>query len=198
VGDESQIFVAMADRSSPPRPMVRGGDQVSFGAGQLIFRQMGVKANYLARVQADGSGLTRILESKIAEIGGVSPDGEWASIAGADSLHGNFAVPVRGGAQRRICAGICFVQWSADGKYLYVSLASRFGAESTVPTYIIPVPHGVGLVNLPPSGLDRASEAELAGLQSIPHGDMSPGPDPLTYAFTISNFQGNLFRIPLH
>jgi Tol biopolymer transport system component len=198
-GDESQIFVAAADRSSPPRLVVRGGDEVSFGAGQLIFRQVGGKANYLARVQEDGSGLTRIRESKIVEIGRVSPDGEWASVGGADSVDGNFAVAVRTGAQRKICAAACFVQWSADGKYMYVALTSRYSAPgSTVQTYVIPIPHGAGFLDLPPSGIDRASEEELAGIQSIPQGDMSPGPDPQTYAFTNSNFQGNLFRIPLH
>jgi hypothetical protein len=179
--------------------LVRGGDQVSFGAGQLIFRQVGVQANYLARVQADGSGPTRIREGKIAEIGGVSPDGEWAVMGGADSTDGDYAVAVRGRAQRKICAGACFVQWSADGRYLYVSLASRYSvAGSTVHTYVIRIPHGTGLLDLPASGIDRASEAELAGLQSIPQADMSPGPDPQTYAFTKTNFQGNLFRIPLH
>ncbi len=200
MGDESQIFLAAADRSSPPRLVVRGGDMVSFGAEQLIFRQLGGKANYLARVQEDGSGLTRILETKIIEIGGVSPDGEWVTVAGlVGSVPGNFAVALRGRAQRRICAGACFVQWSADGKYMYVSLTSRFSrAESTKPTYIIRIPHGFGLLNLPASGIDRASEAELTGIQSIPQADVSPGPDPQTYAFTSAAFQGNLFRIPLH
>ena len=68
VGDESQIFLAAADRSSPPRLVVRGGDEVSFGGGQLFFRQVGGKADYLARVQEDGSGLARILETKITEV----------------------------------------------------------------------------------------------------------------------------------
>jgi Tol biopolymer transport system component/predicted Ser/Thr protein kinase len=199
MGDESQIFLAATDRSSPPRLVVRGGDMVSFGAGQLIFRQLGGKANYLARVQEDGSGLTRILETKIVEIGGVSPDGEWATVGGIESVPGNFAVAVRDRAQRRICAGACFVQWSADGKYMYVSPTSRFSrAESTKHTYIIRIPHGFELLDLPASGIDRASEAELAGIQSIPQGDVSPGPGPQTYAFASAAFQGNLFRIPLH
>jgi eukaryotic-like serine/threonine-protein kinase len=200
VGGESQIFLAATDRSSSPRLVVRGGDLVSFGAGQLFFRQLGGKADYLARVQEDGSGLTRILETKIVEIAGVSPDGEWATVAGRiESVIGTFAVAVRNRAHRRICAGACFVQWSADGKYLYVSAASRFSAAaSTKPTYIIRIPHGFGLLDLPAAGIDGASEAELDGIQSIPHGDVSPGPNPQTYSFTSAAFQGNLFRIPLH
>jgi hypothetical protein len=42
-GDESQIYLAATDRSSPPRPVVRGGDMVTFGAGNLFFRQLGGK-----------------------------------------------------------------------------------------------------------------------------------------------------------
>jgi Tol biopolymer transport system component len=200
VGDESQIFLAATDRSSPPRLVVRGGDLVSFGAGQLFFRQLGGKADYLARVQEDGSGLTRILETKIVEVGGVSPDGEWATVGGRiESEIGTFAVAVRNHARLKICVGPCFVQWSADGKYMYVSTTSRFSAAtSTILTYIIPIPDGVGLLNFPASGIDGASGAELAGIQSIPQGNVSPGPDPQTYAFTSAAFQGNLFRIPLH
>jgi hypothetical protein len=82
---------------------------------------------------------------------------------------------------------------------MYVSTTSRFSAAtSTILTYIIPIPDGVGLLNLPASGIDGASGAELAGIQSIPQGNVSPGPDPQTYAFTSAAFQGNLFRIPLH
>jgi Tol biopolymer transport system component/predicted Ser/Thr protein kinase len=199
MGGESQIFVAAADRSSPPRLVVRGGDQVSFGAGQLFFRQLGGKADYLARVQEDGSGLARILEAKTTEVDGVSPDGEWATAADLESMPGEYLVGVRSHAQRKICAGVCFLKWSADGKYLYVSPISRFSAsESTLPTYIIPIPHGVELLDLPASGIDLESKEQPAGIQSIPRGNMSPGADPQTYAFTTAAFQGNLFRIPLH
>ncbi len=199
MGGEPQIFLAATDRSSPPRLVVRGGDEVSFGAGQLIFRQVGGKADYPARVQEDGSGLTRILETKTTEVDGVSPDGEWATVADLESMPGAYLVGVRRRAQRKICAGVCFVKWSADGKYLYVSPTGRFSAsESTLPSYIIPIPHGVELLDLPASGIDWAGKEHLAGLQSIPQGNMSPGPDPQTYAFTTAAFQGNLFRIPLH
>jgi hypothetical protein len=91
------------------------------------------------------------------------------------------------------------VQWSADGKYLYVSFTTRVSVtKSNKNTHIIRIPRGFALAELPPSGLDRASDAELAGILSIPPAEMSPGPDPQTYAYTTAAFQGNLFRIPLH
>jgi eukaryotic-like serine/threonine-protein kinase len=198
-GGESQIFLAATDRSSPPRLVVRGGDEVSLGAGQLFFRQLDGKANYVARVQEDGSGLTHVLENKVVEIGSVSPDGEWVTVSDIGSVPGNFAVSLRDHTQRKICAAACFVQWSADGKYMYVTRTGRSPeAEPAEGTYAIRIPHGVGLLDLPASGVDRASEAELAGIQSIPHGYLSPGPDPQTYAYTTAAFHGNLFRIPLH
>jgi Tol biopolymer transport system component len=199
VGDESQIFLAAADRSSPPRLVVRGGDMVSFGAGQLFFRQLAGKADYLARVQDDGSGLTRILQTKVVEIGGASPDGKWVSIAGIESEHGNFIIGLADRTQRKICAGACFARWSADGKYMYVTTNARYGAgASNASTYVVPVPRGVGAVDWPASGIDLASHEELARFQSIPQSVMSPGPDPQTYAYATAAFQGNLFRIPLH
>jgi hypothetical protein len=81
---------------------------------------------------------------------------------------------------------------------MYVAVTSRFSAPTGKHTYIIRIPHGFRLLDLPAAGIDRASEAELAGVQTIPEGDISPGPDPQTYAITKANFQGNLFRIPLH
>jgi Tol biopolymer transport system component/predicted Ser/Thr protein kinase len=199
LGGESQIFLAATDRSSPPRLVVRGGDEVRLAAGQLFFRQLGDRANYLARVREDGSGLNRILEAKVVETGGVSPDGEWAIAAGNLSRYGTSAVSVRDHVQRRICAGACIVQWSADGKYLYVSLTSQYSAAgSATRTYIIPIPHGAGAFDWPESGMDGASAQQLAGIRSIPRSDIAPGPDPQTYAFASAVFQGNLFRIPLH
>jgi hypothetical protein len=52
---------------------------------------------------------------------------------------------------------------------------------------------GAGLPDLPP--IDAAGPS---GMRSIPQMLVAPGPDPETYAFAKSQFQGNLFRIPLH
>jgi len=199
MGDETQIFLAAADRSSPPRLAVRAGDMVSYGAGQLIFRQLGGKADYLARVQEDGGAPTRILETPIIEKGGVSPDGEWATFTGGmASVQGTFAVSMRDHIPQRICAAECVVQWSADGKYLYVTVTTAKYWTSAGLTYVIPIPQGFGHLDLPPSGIDLATGGQLAGYQSIREGVVSPGPDTQTYAFTNAAFLGNLFRIPLH
>jgi serine/threonine protein kinase/Tol biopolymer transport system component len=204
-GGFSQIFLAPLDRSLPPRLVAKDGEVVSFaGNGTLIFLQLGEKANYLARIQTDGSGLERLRDTPATEKGAVSPDGEWVVLSGmvgggnepAGTIRGAFGVSTRGGGSRVICKGPCITHWSSDGKYLYVTTNNRLTSSGR--TLVVAMPRGFALAELPPEGLDFASDKELAGIQVIPHGQMSPGPDPQNYAFETAAFQGNLFRIPLH
>jgi Tol biopolymer transport system component len=193
-GNTSQIFLAALDRGSAPRLVTKDGDLVSFGGGGLVFRQLGDKASYMARINEDGSGLERVLDKPIVETVGVSPDGDW--VVATDGK--TFAWSIGKHLRRDICAGYCATSWSADGKYLYVT--TNRSATSAGRTLAIPIPQGFASLVLPESGLDRSSEEELAGMRAvvIRKGVLSPGPDPETYAFTKAEFQGNLFRIPLH
>jgi hypothetical protein len=194
-GAESDISVAAVDRSTPPRQVVRGGASVSFGAGgELLFMQISPQANYLARVHLDGSGLERIQNLRITEKYSASPDGEWETTGDADGVSGSFAVTVNGQTRLQFCTGECHVQFSLDGKYLYLTIGSLTKTEGQ--TYIIPIPNGVAALKAPHDGFD--GDEGLAGLRSIPQVRVAPGPDPETYAYVKASFQGNLFRIPLH
>jgi hypothetical protein len=44
---------------------------------------------------------------------------------------------------------------------------------------------------------DYAALADAPGVRTLEHGDVSIGPDPMTYLFTVTDFHTNLFRIPL-
>jgi Tol biopolymer transport system component len=204
-GNSSRIFLAPLDRSLPPHLVTTEGEFVSFdGKGALLFLQLKDNANYLARIQADGSGLERLLDAPIIDKEGVSPDGEWVAISGVSgggneppgSVRGTLGVSTRDRSTRVICNGPCITHWSSDGKYLYATTDSRL--TSTGRTLVVAMPQGFGHAQLPPAGLDRASDEELAHFQVIKQGQVWPGPDPQTYAFTTAAFQGNLFRIPLH
>ena len=72
-------------------------------------------------------------------------------------------------------------------------LLVSLGVSTNGRTYIIPIPPGNGLPDLP-----VIDEAGPSGMRSIPQMFVAPGPDPGTYAYTKSEFKGNLFRIPLH
>jgi hypothetical protein len=189
------IYVAAADGGATPRLVVKGGDRVSFcPGGRLIFRQLSGQANYLARIQVDGTGLARIQDQPIADKFDASPDGEWVLAAsGYPSMRGTFALSVNGNGRRQICKTRCDAKWSPDGKYLYTTVGAGAPTRSNGRTYILPVSNGTGLPDLPPIDIEGPS-----GQRSIPRMATAPGPNPETYAFATSTFQGNLFRIPLH
>jgi len=205
-GESSEIFLAPLDRSLPPRLIAKDGEAVSFGgSGTLIFLQLEEKTGHLARIQTDGSGLERLLDTAITAKFAVSPDGEWVVVGGLagggkelpGAARGTIAVSLRDHMSRSICRGPCQARWSSDGKYLYVSKAGR-QTTSGGRTFVVPTPRGMALADLPRTELDAASDEELARFQAIRQGRMSPGPDPQNYVFVSAAFQGNLFRIPLH
>ncbi len=206
-GAAMAIFMAAVDRGSAPHLLTKDGDNVSFaGAADLVFRQLGEKNGYLARIHTDGTGLERITETPIASKMGTSRDGEWAVAAGLidpSKSPGTYAVSLRDGSRRVLCAGPCLVKWSIDGKFLFVTLASApsDGTNSLTGsgrTLVIPLPRGLAGAAIPEAGFNPASDQELNGIQVIKQDQMSPGFDANTYAYTAAEFQGNLFRIPLH
>src|SRR4029450_7391590 len=96
---EQVIWLASLDRRFPPREVTRGGNQVSFGAnGVLIFRQLEKNANYLYRINKDGSGRERVMNTPILNKNAVSPDGAWVIVnramteEGAQTQSGGFSV----------------------------------------------------------------------------------------------------------
>jgi Tol biopolymer transport system component len=204
-GGEKRIWLASLDRRTPPREIARGGDQVSFGAnGDLVFRSLEGTTNRVVRINKDGSGRERMTTTPILEKFGISPDGEWVTVfalgGGEDTVPSTLAVPIHGGAPRKICAEVCHATWSSDGKFFYVA-SNGNGSSVTLPaqTLAIPVPAGKSLPDFPVSGIDLNVEGvTLPGARVIQHGSMSPGPDPSTYVFTKTDLQRNLYRIPLH
>ena len=205
-GEAKSIFIAPVDRASPPRLITRDGDEVSFaGPRDILFRQLAEKANFLARIHYDGTGLTRILDRPIAEKAGGSPDGAWASAAGwiGPRGEGTYLISLRDSSQRYLAKGPCVVQWSVGGKFLFVTLDHSAAdlkdiTGSSGRTLVIPLPRGLAEAAIPEAGFDPATGQEPLGIQVIPRWLVAPRFDANTYAYTATEFQGNLFRIPLH
>jgi hypothetical protein len=205
-GGAMSIFMAAVDRGSAPHLLTKDGDSVSFaGSKDLVFRQLGEKASHLARIHTDGTGLEQITEAPIAGKMGTSPDGEWAVTAGltdTSKTPGTYAVSLRDGRRRPLCTGACLVKWSLDGKFLFVTLerspsAGRLSLSASGRTIVIPLPRGLAGAAIPADGFSAASD-EFNGIRVIRQEQISPGFDADTYAYTTTEFQGNLFRIPLH
>jgi Tol biopolymer transport system component len=191
----SEIWVAARDRHSAPHLVVRGGDQVGFGPdGDLLFRALEGKVNYLDRVSQSGSGRRRLLTMPIYHLSGLSPDGQWkiATLGPSGDLD---AVPTSGGAPRPICSYGCDVQWSADGRWFYGTMTMGFEARETVavplrPGEVFPEVDGPA-VSPPDTWLQRA------GAIKVEHAGIQPELDPGVYVFTKTTVLQNLFRVPI-
>jgi len=201
-GQKKRIFIAPLDGSAPPRQIALSADTVSFGPpGELVFRELGAQANYLARIKTDGTGLRRVLDQPIVDKGTVSPDGVWTLLFHARGnlrdTAGSSVVSLNDGTQKIVCRDYCLPEWSPDGAFLYIT--TNPGSRSESVTLALPVLRGQGLPALPPEGLSDTG-AEMPGVTTIRirQGSLAPGPDPKTYAFARLEFVGNLFRIPLH
>jgi len=196
---EHQIWSAPIDRRSPPRQIVSSGDSVVFRtARELLFRSLAEKRNFLERVATDGSGRRRVTDRHITELSAVSPDGNWAIVGGP--MEGvtegvaTSAVQVEGGTPRPLCAGACHLRWAPGGRFCYAEGFPNVGDR----TLVLPVAPGHTWPELPTeltrgiTGWDKLPEA-----QTIPHTNVSFGPDPSLYVFRKYAELTNLFRIPL-
>jgi hypothetical protein len=124
-GKPSQVWVASLDRRSAPQLISSsGGDSPYFGPdGRIVYRSFDGTNYYLEQMNRDGSRRSKVVPYPIGNVISISPDRRWITTAGAipGVGGGTFAVPIAGGAPRRICSG-CPVTWSLDGKALYLSV----------------------------------------------------------------------------
>ena len=176
--ENSQIWLAALDRSSPPHQVTRGG-QVSFGAkGELVFTGLEAKENYLYRIRKDGSGRERIWNKGILEKFSVSPDGEWAiasAVLNEPGFAGSACDSGLWGPIRKICSYKCPAWWSPDGKLFYISTDPLLLDRTTI---AIPLAPGKDLPDLPAEGIpSRADSPKGPEIQTLRWGDLQAGND---------------------
>jgi hypothetical protein len=116
---------------------------------------------------------------------------------------GTYILSLRDGSSRFLSAGPCLLQWTVDGKYLFVSLAHspgdrRNSLATSGRTLVLPLHRGLAEAPIPAAGLDSLPDQPPAGIQVIRQWFVVPRLDGSTYAYEAAEFQGNLFRIPLH
>jgi Tol biopolymer transport system component/DNA-binding winged helix-turn-helix (wHTH) protein len=198
-----QIWLATLDRSSAPRAVgIEGGNWPHFGAnGQILFQQTEGNANYLERMNPDGSARSKIVAYPIIEIQAVSPGHRWvmAIVPNSPSAAGPapVAIPVDGGSAKRVCESFCVPTWSTDGRFLYLAIQSAT-RSSAGETLAIPVGPGESLPNLPSTGIPVLSETSIVkGSQLVPRDDVIPGRDPSHYAYANNTVHRNLYRISI-
>jgi hypothetical protein len=168
--------------------------------GQILFRLSDGKTHYLAQMNRDGSGRSKVVPYPIGNIQHISPDRRWiTAIPPGGSFGGTFAVPIAGGAPRRICSG-CPVIWGPDGNFLYVGV-QRESRESPGKTRVFPLQPGEMLPKLPPLGMLAPAAPDdpklFPGSYLVDAYGISPGLDPAIFAYVKTTMHRNLFRITL-
>jgi DNA-binding winged helix-turn-helix (wHTH) protein/Tol biopolymer transport system component len=199
-GKPSQLWIARVDRRSAPQ-LIPGadGDAPHFGRdGRIVYRSFDGTRNYLMQINRDGSGRSHVFSHPVGNIFSISPDRRW--IAGAGTIAGlgggTFAMPLGGGAPRRVCSG-CPVTWAPDGRFLYLA-AKKPSLTDPGRTRVIPLREGE---MLPPESalgvIDLDDPDVFPGSYMVDAFEISLSPDPAVYAYVKTGMHRNLFRIPL-
>jgi eukaryotic-like serine/threonine-protein kinase len=205
------IWIADLDRRTSPRQLTRAREfRAFFGApGEILYLSQG-EERHLYRMREDGSGQEQVIPDAITYLLGVSTDGEWAAVAlpQAPGTDGSAVklFPAHGGEPILLCDACMpgfgpgrqqapMFNWSADGKYLYLSL-QYFGRHSRK-TMVLPWQSGRSIEKLWPTGLTEKDFAALPGAGIIPEQNVFPGPEPSKYLFWRSTTQSNLYRVPV-
>ena len=202
---KSHLWLASLDRRSPPKPIPSAGSESEdfpvFGSnGDLFFRAFVAGSNYLFRLKSGDAGVEKITKDPIIELQSVSPDAQWAVVQAALSAEGTprgvVAYPTRGGPPVTVCRSLCFVNWTFDGKFIYVHFLGTSQTNDIGRTLVVPVQPGNVFPRLPVSGTH--SEQDLAALPGVKviEGDVFPGPNASLYAFAKQSVHRNLYRIP--
>jgi hypothetical protein len=162
--------------------------------GDLIFRAVEGRSNFLYRMNADGSGRIKVRSERVLDLSTVSPDGRWVTAAVPNSNQEHTAATkafrVGGDEELLVCPSYCNVDWDISGKFLFLS----FLAEKS---YILPLTQPSGLPKLPPGGFARVEDfPESKTIAAIPT-FVESAVSPSLYAYARRNTRRNIYRIQL-
>jgi len=199
---KSRLWIVRTDRRSPPRPVpnVEGDGPIFARDGEIFFRGREGSYGFAYRVNPDGGGLRKASDYPAIETGAVSPDMKSVVVyarharSGEEPTGASVILPLNGGPPVRLAGGgaASVTRWSADGKFLYLPLAS------SAQTFLIRLPAGQVWPPIPAGGFESGTDVlKIPGTRLIQELDVAPSPVPGVYAFTRTNVQRNLYRIPV-
>ena len=196
---KTRLWVASLDPDDPPRPLgiEAGGARIGRN-GQVVFRATEGTNDVLFGTTVDGAPPRRLSSTPVGTVmGAISPDGKWTS----DSSHSQLtAISTTGAAPVQILkATVARLRWTRDGTRMLIGIQSGPGpsAFGFGNTYVVRLKAGTMLPQTPPGGFgsDEALAA-TAGVEVIPYGDFTDGPNGMA-AFSRITVSRNLYRIPI-
>jgi eukaryotic-like serine/threonine-protein kinase len=193
------LWVAPADRSSSPVKLSSGTNDDSpffLPNGDIVFRTVQGRQNFLYRVKPDGSGREKISDGSVFDLISISPDGRWAiatsAATDAKEAFATAAIPVNGGAPIPLCQGYCEMTWDHTGKFVYL-----YFSEAHDGTNILPMNRDTGLPKIPDAGFAKVEDFRKAKSAGVVPWFIQSAVNQSIYAYVRSNTRRNLFRIPL-
>jgi DNA-binding winged helix-turn-helix (wHTH) protein/Tol biopolymer transport system component len=193
------IWMAPLDGSSSPRLLQMSAEHPRFTSDFIYYIKRAPGGSYAHRIRPDGSGDQQIWDENIVSLA-TSPDGRYLAITLPIEKGGEWNLEFVDWARKRI-QPVCkdgMVYWSDDGRSLYVFAGFGKGNKNA-PTYLMSLPVGSGIPELPAAGL--ANLAQLVALKHVrliaAHG-VAAGRTPDAYAYVKETVQRDLYRIPLH
>ena len=186
----TQLWIAPVDRSAPPKPIGSGNERwPHFGPdGEIVFQAIEGSADYLERVNADGRDRVKVIPYSIIDIQSVSPGRTWLAAVviyphDGTSVPIMAAIPLRGGAPRRLCQSVCAVRWASSGRFVYITVEAAT-QKSPGRNLAIPLGPEESLPALPAEGIrSDADPSVVAGAQSVNRQELVGGKDPEHYAY---------------
>ncbi len=191
---EGSLWYAAVDRRTPPRMLARRGHNADFSpSGEIFYRVPGGATIF--HIHSDGAGVGEVQWDPGLDVptSFVSPDEEWSTRVFDNGP--TIAYPRNGGRAIPICER-CYVRWSSDGKFLWITLRPLSGQNGA--TGLIPLKNQLMLPSLPPGGIrTRADLMKIPGVQVVSSQAVCPAPDGASYAFVKQESRWNLYRILL-
>jgi serine/threonine protein kinase len=193
----ASIWVAPTNRRSAPVRISSTAIEDSprfLPDGDLIFRAVEGRSNFLYRMNADGSGRIKVRSERVLDLSTVSPDGRWVTAAVPNSNQEHTAATkafrVGGDEELLVCPSYCNVDWDTSGKFLFLSFLPE-------KSYILPLTQPSGLPKLPPGGFARVEDfpesKTIAAIPTLVESAVSPS----LYAYARRNTRRNIYRIQL-
>jgi len=199
-----RLWLGALDQQSPPHQISNiEGDMPFFAPdGEIVFRAIEGPSAFAYAVNLNGTGLRKLVEQPIAGVNGISSNGEWfiSKISGEQGPI-TMAFAVSGGRPLPVLSagasvGYNHFTWSRNA--VLISVSGSDPGSTSGRTYVVPVPNGKTLPQIPTGGFQSESEiSRLRGVRIIDAYDVAPGPTSDVYAFSRTSTQRNLYRIPI-
>jgi len=197
-GGNSHVWLVSLQHRFAPRQLTsaEGEDEPKFGAdNRIFFRQKLEAANYVYRINEEGSGYVRASDTPILELEDVSPIESLATVYAKSSEENipfaSFAVSLNGVSPPVLVTNyLGYAGWNRQGTEFFLTSNTLMG-KLDGKTVVFHVQHGK-LPPTPSGGLGTPDS--LKNAEILDH-DVIIGPSASVYAFREISVRRNLYKI---